>query len=86
MTVRLHLLLLLLLLHPLTSADLEDVDKVPVQVIVNSSRCSATCGLGLKTQTLCSLKDGTTAMEEGVTSKDGTEVPQRRLKYLIEKC
>ncbi len=71
-TVRLHLLLLFL--HPLTSVDQEEVDKVAVEVIVNSSPCSATCGLGVKTQTLCLLKDSKTAMEEHVRSKDGTEV------------
>lgn len=74
-TVRLHLLLLLLyLLHPLTSVDLEEVDKVVVEVIVDSSPCSATCGLGVKTQTLCLLKDSETAMEDDMRSKDGTEV------------
>ncbi|XP_035513207.1 transmembrane protein 81 [Morone saxatilis] len=72
-TVRLHLLLLLL--HPITSVDLEDEeDKVPVEVIVDSSPCSATCGLGVKTQTLCLLKDGKAAMEEDVGSKVGAEV------------
>ncbi|TNN80056.1 Transmembrane protein 81 [Liparis tanakae] len=52
---------------------LEEVDSMPLEVIVDSSPCSATCGLGIKTQTLCLLKDGETATEE-VTSKDGTEV------------
>ena len=66
-------LLLLLLLHRLTSVDLEEVDKVPVEVIVDSSPCSATCGLGMKTQTLCLLKDGQAAMEDS-RSKDGAEV------------
>ncbi|XP_033484060.2 transmembrane protein 81 [Epinephelus lanceolatus] len=86
-TVRLLLLLLLLLLlHPLTSADLEEVDNVPVEVIVDSSPCSATCGLGVKTQTLCLLKDGETAMEEAVKNQDGTEVSEecrvRKVKCL----
>ncbi|XP_073325670.1 transmembrane protein 81 [Pagrus major] len=73
-TVRLHLLLfLLLLLHPLTSADLEEEDKVPVEVVVDASPCSVTCGLGMKTQTLCVLKDGKTAMEE---DKAGAEVSE----------
>uniref|UniRef100_A0A671U417 Transmembrane protein 81 n=1 Tax=Sparus aurata TaxID=8175 RepID=A0A671U417_SPAAU len=57
-TARLHLLLLLL--HPLTSADPEEEDKVPVEVIVGGSPCSVTCGLGVKTQTLCVVKDGKT--------------------------
>ncbi|GAA6234661.1 transmembrane protein 81 [Lates japonicus] len=72
----LPLLLFLLLFQPLTSADLEEVDKVPVEVIVDSSPCSTTCGLGVKTQTLCLLKDGKTAMEEGMRSKDGAEVSE----------
>nr|XP_046253377.1 transmembrane protein 81 [Scatophagus argus]XP_046253378.1 transmembrane protein 81 [Scatophagus argus]XP_046253379.1 transmembrane protein 81 [Scatophagus argus] len=74
MTARIHLLLLFLLFHPLTSADLEEAAKVPVEVVVDSSPCSATCGLGMKTQTLCLLKDSETALEEGVRSKDGAEV------------
>ncbi|XP_070695083.1 transmembrane protein 81 [Pempheris klunzingeri] len=69
------LLLLLLLLHPLTSADPEEVDKVPVEVVIDSSPCSVTCGLGVKTQTLCFLKDGKTAMED-VRSEDGAEVSE----------
>lgn len=75
-TARLHLLLLLL--HPLTSADPEEEDKVPVEVIVGGSPCSVTCGLGVKTQTLCVVKDGKTAMEEDVKSKAGAEVSHRR--------
>ncbi|XP_070766001.1 transmembrane protein 81 [Enoplosus armatus] len=80
-TVRLHLVALLLILHPLTSVDLEEAEKVPVEVIVDSSPCSATCGLGVKTQTLCLLKDGETAMED-----DGAEVSEecrvRKVKCL----
>ncbi|XP_059189560.1 transmembrane protein 81 [Centropristis striata] len=83
----LFLLLLLLLLHPLTSADLEEADKVSVEVIVDSSPCSTTCGLGVRTQTLCSLKDGNTAIEEeAVRRKDGKEVSEecrvRKVKCL----
>uniref|UniRef100_A0A8C2ZNP0 Transmembrane protein 81 n=1 Tax=Cyclopterus lumpus TaxID=8103 RepID=A0A8C2ZNP0_CYCLU len=58
-TVRFNFLLLLfMLLHRLTSVDLEEVESMPLEVIVDSSPCSATCGLGIKTQTLCLLKDG----------------------------
>ncbi|XP_040007718.1 transmembrane protein 81 [Xiphias gladius] len=84
--LRLCLLLFLLLFRPPTSADLEEVGKVAVEVIVDSSPCSTTCGLGVKTQTLCFLKDGKTAMEEGVRSTGGTEVSEecrvRRVKCL----
>lgn len=73
-------LLLVLLFHPLTSADLEEVDVVPVEVIVDSSPCSTTCGLGVKTQTLCLLKDSKTAMEEDMRSKNETEVSH----YIIQ--
>uniref|UniRef100_A0A3B4TS85 Transmembrane protein 81 n=1 Tax=Seriola dumerili TaxID=41447 RepID=A0A3B4TS85_SERDU len=52
------LFFLLLFFRPLTSGDLEEVDNVPVEVIVDSSPCSTTCGLGLKTQTVCLMKDG----------------------------
>ncbi|XP_034393647.1 transmembrane protein 81 [Cyclopterus lumpus] len=85
-TVRFNFLLLLfMLLHRLTSVDLEEVESMPLEVIVDSSPCSATCGLGIKTQTLCLLKDGERATEE-VTSKDGTEVSEvchvRKVKCL----
>ncbi|XP_029282027.1 transmembrane protein 81 [Cottoperca gobio] len=89
-TARFHLLLLLLLLllflHPVTSVDLEEADEVSVEVIVDSSPCSATCGLGVKTQTLCLLKDSKTAMEEDVKSRGGSEVSEecrvRKVKCL----
>ncbi|KAM3618545.1 uncharacterized protein V6R79_021600 [Siganus canaliculatus] len=63
---------LLLLLHPLTFGE---VDKVPVEVVVDSSPCSATCGLGMRSQTLCLLKDSEAAMEE-VKSEDGAQVSE----------
>ncbi|XP_022618795.1 transmembrane protein 81 [Seriola dumerili] len=56
--------------------DLEEVDNVPVEVIVDSSPCSTTCGLGLKTQTVCLMKDGERAMEEGGRSGNGAEVSE----------
>uniref|UniRef100_A0A3Q2VH34 Transmembrane protein 81 n=1 Tax=Haplochromis burtoni TaxID=8153 RepID=A0A3Q2VH34_HAPBU len=53
-----------LFLRLLTSAEsqqveqlVEEVQNVPVEVITESSPCSATCGLGLRTQTLCLLND-----------------------------
>uniref|UniRef100_A0A665VNX4 Transmembrane protein 81 n=1 Tax=Echeneis naucrates TaxID=173247 RepID=A0A665VNX4_ECHNA len=59
-----HLLFLLLLLfRPLTSADPEETDKVAVEVIVDSSPCSTTCGLGIKTQTVCLMEDGKVSEE-----------------------
>lgn len=68
--IKLHLLLLslLFLLHPLTSDDLQEAGKV--EVIVQSSPCSATCGLGVKVQTLCLLKDGAKAMDEDQAEVD----------------
>ncbi|XP_029994044.1 transmembrane protein 81 [Sphaeramia orbicularis] len=74
MSVSLHLVLILL--FSLTTVYLQEVEEVPLEVIVDSSPCSTTCGLGLKTQTLCLLKNGTAAMEENVRSKVGTEVSQ----------
>lgn len=56
-----RLLLLLLLLH-LTRPDEADPEQ---EVIVESSPCSTTCGLGLRRETLCLLKDSRTALEEG---------------------
>ncbi|XP_008402509.1 transmembrane protein 81 isoform X1 [Poecilia reticulata] len=60
----------LLLLHLLLPVDMEEEDKVPLEVITESSPCSVTCGLGVKTQTLCLLKDGKTAMEERVKTEE----------------
>lgn len=77
-SVPLHLLLVLLL-RLLTSAGQDKVNEMPVEVIVDSSPCSSTCGLGVKTQTLCLLKDGRTAMED-VRNKNGTKV----LHYIIQ--
>ncbi|XP_051805700.1 transmembrane protein 81 [Acanthochromis polyacanthus] len=63
----------LLLFHRLSSVALQEVDEVPVEVITNSSPCSSTCGLGVKTQTLCLMEDGKAAIEE---TKEGTRVSE----------
>lgn len=76
-SVRLNLLMVLLL-QPLTSAG-QEVNEMPVEVMVDSSPCSSTCGLGMKTQTLCLLKDSRTVMEEDVRNRNGTEVSQYKL-------
>lgn len=52
----------------------EEVQNVPVEVITQSSPCSATCGLGLRTQTLCLLNDSKAAMEEKLPSGGEAEV------------
>ncbi|XP_078144181.1 transmembrane protein 81 [Centroberyx gerrardi] len=49
----------------------EETEEVRAEVIVSSSPCSATCGLGVKTQTLCFLKEGNTGMEVGEKRMDG---------------
>ena len=81
------LFLLLLLLHPVGPAHLEEEEEeeVPVEVIINSTPCSSTCGLGLKTHTLCLLRDSKTAMEEAPGRTDGTEVPQRHERWMNPK-
>ncbi|KAM6924370.1 transmembrane protein 81 [Xenentodon cancila] len=57
-----------------------------LEVITVSSPCSTTCGVGIKNQTLCLLKDGKISMEEKSKSKDGTKVSEmcrvRRVKCL----
>lgn len=55
------LLLLLLFLRLICPAEVEPEQEV----IVESSPCSITCGLGLRRQTLCLLKNSRTALEEG---------------------
>ncbi|XP_062314151.1 transmembrane protein 81 isoform X1 [Osmerus eperlanus] len=44
---------------PLLSAgDLEQMNAVPAEVIVHSTACSATCGLGVRQQELCPMREG----------------------------
>lgn len=63
-TMRLLLFMILLfLLHPISPAEVEPEQEV--EVIVGSSHCSTTCGLGLRHQTLCLLKDSQAALDEG---------------------
>lgn len=57
-----RLLLLLLFLLCLTCPAEIDPEQ---EVIVESSPCSVTCGLGLRHQTLCLLKYSRAAVEEG---------------------
>ncbi|KAM9429729.1 transmembrane protein 81 [Salvelinus alpinus] len=44
--------------NPLSLADLEDLKNVPAEVIIHNSPCSTTCGVGLRTQELCPLREG----------------------------
>lgn len=55
--------------------------NVPIEVIVNSSLCSATCGLGIQTQTMCFLKDSKAAMEENTQRTKGPEVSRHIYRY-----
>ncbi|XP_064849674.1 transmembrane protein 81 [Oncorhynchus masou masou] len=50
--------------NPLSIADLEDLNAVPAEVIIHSSPCSTTCGLGLRTQELCPLREGQVGEEK----------------------
>ncbi|KAF6725368.1 Transmembrane protein 81 [Oryzias melastigma] len=63
----------LLLFHLLVSAGPDETEKVVLEVITDSSPCSTTCGLGIKTQTLCLLKDSQKALEEKVERTGGTK-------------
>ncbi|KAM9752121.1 transmembrane protein 81 [Menidia menidia] len=87
--MRLYFILLPLFIL-ITSTDLSEVDEVPVEVIAESSPCSATCGLGIKTQTLCLLKDSKTALEDQakipptqqVISKESEDCRVRKVRCL----
>lgn len=61
-----HLFLLLLSqVLLLTTVHPDEDDKLLVEVIVDSSPCSVTCGLGVKSETLCAMTNGNTATAEG---------------------
>lgn len=61
-----HLVLLLLSRVPLlTAVQPDEDDELLVEVVVDSSPCSVTCGLGVKSETLCAMTDGNTAAAEG---------------------
>lgn len=63
-TTRLLLFMILLfVLRPISPAEVDPEQEV--EVIVRSSHCSTTCGLGLRNQTLCLLKDSQAALDEG---------------------
>uniref|UniRef100_A0A672HVT4 Transmembrane protein 81 n=1 Tax=Salarias fasciatus TaxID=181472 RepID=A0A672HVT4_SALFA len=79
---RLHLLLHLL--HLLAPGLLQEVDEEPLEVITDSSPCSATCGLGVRTQTLCRLRDSEAAVEERKGSDGGAEVRRCRFPACLE--
>ncbi|XP_061590827.1 transmembrane protein 81 [Cololabis saira] len=72
----------LLLLYSVISTDPEE--EVMLEVITVSSPCSTTCGVGIKNQTLCLLKDGKTSMEEKeiTQSKVSEKCRVRRVKCL----
>ncbi|KAJ0036493.1 hypothetical protein NQD34_005170, partial [Periophthalmus magnuspinnatus] len=54
---------------------------VPLEVITDSSPCSATCGLGMRSQTLCLLKDTKAAIEENTQGTTGPEV-----SHVTQEC
>uniref|UniRef100_A0AAY5KAG2 Transmembrane protein 81 n=1 Tax=Esox lucius TaxID=8010 RepID=A0AAY5KAG2_ESOLU len=43
---------------PMSAAELEGLKAVPAEVIVRNSPCSATCGLGVRAQERCPLRQG----------------------------
>ncbi|XP_061758691.1 transmembrane protein 81 [Nerophis ophidion] len=55
---------LLLIIFPLPARGEEPAAAVHVQVVTSSTPCSATCGLGVKVQRVCELKDAEGALEE----------------------
>lgn len=67
---RMPLLFAILHLH-LSCANIE---KVQLQVVVNSTLCSVTCGMGIKVQTVCTIKDGEKALEKKKGSTEAVEV------------
>ncbi|RVE71063.1 hypothetical protein OJAV_G00070600 [Oryzias javanicus] len=78
------LCLLLLVFHRLVSAGPDEAEKVVLEVVTDSSPCSTTCGLGIRTQTLCLLKDSQMALEEKVQRTNGTkDVSQTKVS---EEC
>ncbi|CAL8370050.1 unnamed protein product [Lota lota] len=52
-------------LNQRAQAYLVDLEQVGSEVITDSSACSATCGVGLKTQTLCLRNQGKSGQQSG---------------------
>lgn len=75
-----RLLFLILLLLRSTSQGGVDPEQ---EVIVESSPCSITCGLGLRHQSLCLLKDSRTALEEGDAEVNTSNRPLQRSTLLM---
>ncbi|KAK0136078.1 Transmembrane protein 81 [Merluccius polli] len=63
--------------RPLTPDSMADLEQVGSEVIVDSSACSTTCGVGLKTQKLC-------VRNEGGVQPEGGEQEQCRVRRV--KC
>ncbi|XP_034034071.1 transmembrane protein 81-like [Thalassophryne amazonica] len=70
-------LLLFLLFHLLTSADLEETEHMDVEVVVSRTPCSATCGVGLKTEKLCFLRGAEKVLEEAPGDHSDPEVSDK---------
>nr|XP_043893473.1 transmembrane protein 81 [Solea senegalensis] len=73
-------------IKPLSSVELEDADDVQVEVIVRSSPCSATCGVGLTTQTMCCLNDSKKDMEESGRRTNRTSQVSKVCRVRKVKC
>ncbi|XP_019722742.1 transmembrane protein 81 [Hippocampus comes] len=67
--------LLLAILHLHLSC--ANVEKVQLQVVVNSTLCSVTCGMGIKVHTVCTMKDGEKAVEKTKGSAEAVEAMEQ---------
>ncbi|XP_057685839.1 transmembrane protein 81 [Corythoichthys intestinalis] len=73
--------LFFLIHHQLSSAN---TVQVQVEVVTKSTQCSVTCGLGVKMQTVCKVKDSQKALEESKTKSTGNAVAESNLE--VEDC
>ncbi|XP_034028032.1 transmembrane protein 81-like [Thalassophryne amazonica] len=68
---------LLLLLHVLSSAGLKEAKEVDMEVVVSRTPCSATCGVGLTTETLCFLTGGEKVLHDAAGGQSEPKVSDK---------
>ncbi|XP_077464467.1 transmembrane protein 81 [Stigmatopora argus] len=75
---------MLFVLFILIHFQLSSATMIQVEVVTKSTECSVTCGLGVKLQTVCKVKNSQKALEESETSSTGNAAAESNLE--MEDC